>query len=203
MTQGEFTLIRLALESQHDASLAPIVMRSDSMPVFLLDEVLNHTNLNDDNFRIAKTLIPLVGRTLIGVECCAGDKIKLEDLMCPSDDGRCFGGRPRFALAMLKDQQVEIISVDSRELCQEIAKDCQQNNSTEAQHPKQESRSAYMAQMLIRNLLCCCDVRTVIMNSGSRCNKDIKEIVRGAKPQRIGADRASFVRIRSALFSFT
>lgn len=200
MTEHEFTAIRQALESQHGASVTPIVVRGDSKAVFLLDEIHNHPNLIDDNIRMAKTLIQLVGKTVVGVEGCAGDKITLGDLMCPSESGRCFGGRPRFALAMLKENQVEIVGADSRELCQEIEEDCQQNKSTAAQHPKQELRSAHMAQTLIEKLLSRCDCRAAVLSAGARHNDDIEQIVRGAKPLNIGAEAASFARIRSALF---
>src|SRR5882672_3527700 len=101
MTRDELTAIRQALEPQHGALVTPIAMRSGSKAIFLLDEIHNRPELIDNNIRMAHTLIQLAGKTVVGVEGCAGDKITLQDLMCPSEDGRCFGGRTRFALAML------------------------------------------------------------------------------------------------------
>jgi hypothetical protein len=82
----------------------------------------------------------------------------------------------------------------------EINNDYAAGRWTEATHPKQELRSAYMVRTLIEKLRSRRKVRAAILNDGARHNDDIEQIVRGTKPHQIGAEGSSFVRIRSALF---
>jgi len=193
-------VIRQALEGQHAASVKIIAVRADSPSIFLLDEVHNLTELIDDNIRIAKTLVQIGKVSLLGVEGCAGDKISIQDLMHLSSDGRCFAERPRMISAMLNEKYVEIVGVDSRELCSEINKDCEQGIWTEATHPKQEIRSAYMARTFVQKIRARRNIQAALLNAGKRHNDDIEAIVRAEKPNDVGANGISFIRVRSRLF---
>jgi hypothetical protein len=199
MKPDVFAKLEEVLKAGHQASATGIALQVDSPTIFLVDEYHASNSLIDDNIAIAKTLISIAGVTLLGVEGCSGDRITLQDLKNPFLD-RCFGGRHRLTAAILSNQGVEVVGVDSRNLCKQINEDCQQGKWTASTHPSEERRSAYMATKLIEAIRERGNVQAAILNGGARHNDDITAIVRGEKRHDIGADGISFVRIRSKLF---
>ena len=199
MKPEAFTTVQRVLEADHQATITGIASQVDSPTVFLIDEFHPSDPLIDDNISIAKTLIRIAGVTLIGVEGCAGDRISIQDLKNPFL-GRCFGGRHRFTVAMLGCSGLEVVGVDSPELCGQIEEDCLQGKWTAGNHPSEVLRSAYMAKTIIEKLRARGGTQAVILNGGARHNDDIQTIVLGANRDQVGADVVSFVRVRSRLF---
>jgi hypothetical protein len=187
------------LKVDHRATATGIALQVDSPTVFLIDEHHSSDSLIDDNIAIARTLIRIANVTLVGVEGCAGGRITLQDLKNPFL-GRCFGGRHRLTAAILGSSGLEVVGVDSPELCNQISEDCQQGKWIPSTHPSEELRSAHMATRLIQTIRERGNIQAALLNGGARHNDDIEAIIRGVKSHDIGADGVSFVRIRSRLF---
>ena len=180
MNQDTFTAVQQVLTADHQATVTGIALQVDSPTVFLFDEHHPSDALLEDNIAIAKALIRIAGVTLIGVEGCAGDRISRRDLMCPIPN-RHFGGRHLFTSAMLACPGMEIVGVDSPELCEMIKSDCEQGKSKPGNHPAEELRSEHMVRTIIQKLQARGNVKAAILNAGARHNDDIQTIVVGAK----------------------
>jgi hypothetical protein len=199
MKPDVFAKLEELLSTDHRATATGIALLVDSPTIFLIDEHHSSDSLIDDNIAIARTLIRIAGVTLVGVEGCAGGRITLQDLKTPFL-GRCFGGRHRLTAAILGISGLEVVGVDSPELCKQINEDCQQRKWTPATHPGEELRSAHMATKLIQTIRERGNIQAAILNSGARHNDDMEAIVRGVKNYDVGADGVSFIRVRSRLF---
>lgn len=190
--------IQRILETEHQATVTAIALQVDSPTVYLLEEIHSSDALIDDNIAISKTLVRAAGVTLIGVEGCAGDRISLQDFKNPSL-ARYFGGRPKFALAMLRCSGLEVVGVDSPELCNQIREDCEEGRWNAGNHPAEELRSKHMARIMITTILARVRPQAAILNAGARHIDDINKAVM-AEPDEVGAKVVSFVRVRSRKF---
>lgn len=199
MNQTTFNSVLEDLVTNHQAVVTAIALRPDAPTVFLLDEHHGCGPLIDDNVAIAKTLIRIAAVALIGVEGCEGDEISLGDLM-NMHSNRFFGGRPRFASAMLACPGIEVVGVDSPKLCNEITDDCQQGKGIAKSHPSQMKRSEYMVNTMHQKLKVRPTIKAAIINAGADHNDRIQAIVLGVKDENCGAVSASFVRVRSSQF---
>ena len=119
MKPDVFAKLEELLSTGHRATATGIALQVDSPTIFLIDEHHSSDSLIDDNIAIARTLIRIAGVTLVGVEGCAGSRITLQDLKTPFL-GRCFGGRHRLTAALLGISGLEVVGVDSPELCKQI-----------------------------------------------------------------------------------
>jgi len=199
MKPDAFAKLEELLKIDHQATAIGIALQVDFPTIFLIDEHHSSGDLIDDNIVIARTLIRIAGVTLAGVEGCAGSRITLQDLKNPFV-GRCFGGRHRLTAAILGSSGLEVVGVDSQELCNQISGDCQQGKWTPDTHPSQELRSVHMVTRLIQTIRERGNVQAAILNGGARHNADIEAIVRGLKRHDIDAEGVSFIRVRSRLF---
>jgi len=199
MNQDTFTTVQQVLTANHQATVTGIALHVDSPTVFLFDEHHPSDALINDNIAIAKELIRIASVTLVGVEGCAGDRILPRDLICPNPN-KHFGGRHLFTSAMLACPGIEIVGVDSPELCRQIEDDCRQGEFTPGNHPNEKLRSEHIVRTIIQKIQARKNVKAVILNTGARHNDDIQTIVMGEKRSQVGADKVSFVRVRSKLF---
>jgi hypothetical protein len=215
MNQEQLQQLRLALECELQAE-AQIISFSPSLPaIFLLGENHARPDAIDQNIAIGKLLVRNAGVSLVAVEGAIGGRkfnmqsrtylpdrhpatVTAQDVRNPCSP-RFIADRRRFAIAIVGEPGVQVVGVDSPELCNQMIEDVEAGRIDGRQigaHPNQGARSRHMILALVDELRERPNVRGAILNAGERHKNDIISAQTGNSEAKVD-NIASLVYVRS------
>jgi hypothetical protein len=214
MNQEQLQQLRLALGRELQAE-AQVITFTPSLPaIFLMSENHGRPDLIDRNIAIGKLLVRNAGVSLVAVEGAIGGRrfdvnsraylpdrhpsaVTAPDVRNPFSP-RFISDRRRFAIAFVGEPSIQVVGVDSPELCSQMIEDVEAGRIDGRQigaHPNQETRSRHMMVALLDELRERPNVRSAILNAGERHINDIISAQTGGTVAKV--DTASLIYVRS------